>query len=170
MVPRSPPAPNSPSPNVTPCRVLAGCAVIDSQGSRGTAWATSEVIPARSKVTNMYFGVFMVCDATPERHGSPSPRHLSGVLLMGTSFALSVPPLNEPDLRVENGAHLRACHPNCVKPTHWRCDGGPYLCRTAEVRHSRRGRMWMTERTFEDHQSQETETRGGCCLHRFVCA
>jgi hypothetical protein len=25
-----------------------------------------------------------------------------------------------------------------------------------------------TEKMYEEPQSQETETRGGCCLHRFV--
>jgi hypothetical protein len=39
---------------------------------------------------------------------------------------------------------------------------------TIEVRHSRRQRPCSTERAYEDYQSQETKTRGGCCLHRFV--
>ncbi len=43
-----------------------------------------------------------------------------------------------------------------------------YFRLTPEVRHSRRGRVWTTERTYEVNQSEETETRGGCCLDRFV--
>src|ERR1035441_4777481 len=39
---------------------------------------------------------------------------------------------------------------------------------TPEVRHSRWEGLRPTGRMYEDHQSIETETRGGCCLHRFV--
>jgi hypothetical protein len=39
---------------------------------------------------------------------------------------------------------------------------------STEVRHSRRGRMQTTGRLCEEHQGWETETRGGCCLDRFV--
>src|ERR1017187_9167479 len=43
---------------------------------------------------------------------------------------------------------------------------GPIL--TTKVRHSRRGQVRTTGRLYEEHQSQETATRGGCCLDRFV--
>ena len=73
-----------------------------------------------------------------------------------------MPPSNEPDLRVANGAHLRACHPNCGKPTHWRCDGGPHLCRTTSVSHGRR-----PPPTLENSPGRTTATRW---LHALVSA